>query len=207
MEEEKKEEIKKMEKKTLGIKAGEDTTAKWKGYCDAIRDKVGVKNQEEALCELLKLADVEKMKERVPGRQDDIDDFRTMLNQLLTKYLSCVDAFSMAREKAVEDVKLELETRSRTISELQHQQDELKKRIDELEKGLDAATTENNQLQIEIKKLNEAIADKDALVQSLKNYAAAVDAIGAIAELKELVASMKKESEPEAADIKEKNDN
>ena len=60
---------------------------------------------------------------------------------------------------------------------------------------MNTATNENNQLQIEIKKMNETIADKDALIQSLKNNAAAVDAVGAIAELKELVANLKKEPE------------
>ena len=60
-----------------------------------------------------------------------------------------------------------------------------------LEKGLDAATAENNRLQVEVNKLTETIADKDALIQSLKNNAAAVDAVGAIKELKEIVAGMK----------------
>ena len=44
---------------------------------------------------------------------------------------------------------------------------------------------------------NDSINEKDTLIQSLKNNAAAVDAVGAIAELKDIVALLKKEPEPE----------
>ena len=66
-----------------------------------------------------------------------------------------------------------------------------------LEEALNTATAENNKLTIEVGKLNDSINEKDTLIQSLKNNAAAVDAVGAIAELKDIVALLKKEPEPE----------
>ena len=135
------------------------------------------------------------MKEKVPGRADDIDAFKAGLKQLNDLYFSSVDMAILAKTTAEQELKVELDTKTRTIADLQAKQDELKERIAKLEEGLNTATNENNQLQIEIKKMNETIADKDALIQSLKNNAAAVDAVGAIAELKELVANLKKEPE------------
>lgn len=187
MDEVKKEEVKKNEKKPLGIRGDDALNKDFKSFAK----ELGV-SQDVALRELLKLADIDKMRQRVPGRADEIDDFRTLLDQTLTKYLSSVDAAALAKTQAEADVKIELDTKTRMISELQAKQDELKERIAKLEEGLNVATTQNNQLQIEIEKLNKTIADKDALIQSLKNNAAAVDAVGAIAELKELVANLKK---------------
>ena len=188
-------EKKKEEKKPLGIRADKELTADWRAFLDEVKEKLGISAQDAALRELLKLADIDKMRQRVPGRAGDIDDFRTLLDQLLTKFLSSVDAAALAKSQAEEDVKVELDTKTRTISDLQKKQDELKERIEKLEQALDSATTENNRLQVEVNKLNESIADKEALIQSLKNNAAAVDAVGAIAELKELVANLKKEPE------------
>lgn len=186
MDEVKKDDAKKKEKKPLGLRVNDDVAEQFRDYVK----ELGV-SQEEAFREMLKLVDIEKVKERVPGRADDIEDVRTLLNQFLTKYLSSVDAAALAKDKAEADVKMELDTKTRTISDLQKKQDELKERIEVLEKGLDAATAENNRLQVEVNKLTETIADKDALIQSLKNNAAAVDAVGAIKELKEIVAGMK----------------
>lgn len=188
----------KKEKKALGIKADEETAAAWKAYWEELKSKTGIKNQEAAFRELLKLADIEKIKERVPGRSDDTEDFKTMLDQLMTKYLSCVDAYANARDRAVADVKIEMETKTRTIADLQKKQDEMKERIDKLEAALNESTVENNRLQVEVTKLNASISDKDALIQSLKNNNAAVDAVGAIEELKEIVAGMKKQKITEA---------
>lgn len=191
MDEVKKEEVKRNEKKPLGIRADEALTADFRSFVK----ELGV-SQDVALRELLKLADIDKMRQRVPGRADEIDDFRTLLDQTLTKYLSSVDAAALAKTQAEADVKIELDTKTRMISELQATQDKLKERIATLEEGLNVATKENNQLQIEIKKLNETISDKDALIQSMKqNDSTVADAVGAIAELKELVANLKKEPE------------
>ena len=77
-------------------------------------------------------------------------------------------------------------------------QDELKEQNAKLKQVVDSAAAENNRLQVVVKTLNETISDKDALIQSLQNNAAAVDAVGAIAELTELVTKLKKqEPEPE----------
>ena len=195
------EDNKKNEKKPLGLRADEELAAAFRQFVAELGQKQGVKNlsQDAALRELLKLADVDKIKERVPGRADEIEDVRTLLDQFLTKYLASVDAAALSKEKAEADVKMDLDNKSRYISDLLKKQDELKERVAKLEESLDKATSENDLLQVEINKLNKAVEDKDALILSLKNNAAAVDAVVAIAELKELVANMKKESEPEPA--------
>ncbi len=187
--------------KTIGIKPGKDETLKadFDKWSAAVSEKFGVARVTNgvALRALLNLAKIEEVKERVPGRAEEINDYRTMLDQLLTRYLSSVDAAALAKTQAEEEVQVELATRTRTIAELQKKLDDLKEQNAKLEQVVDSATAENNRLQVKVKTLNETIADKDALIQSLQNNAAAVDAVGAIAELKAIVANLKTETEPE----------
>lgn len=186
MVEEKKDEKKKVEKKPLGLRVNDELAAQFRQYAE----ELGV-SQEAAFSAMMKLVDIDKLKERVPGRADDIDEFRILQEQMLTKFLASVDAAALAKTQAREEVLAELKVKTQTILDLQADKKELGERIAKLEEGLDKATTENNRLQVEVANLNKTVADKDALIQSLKNNAAAVDAVGAIEELKEIVAGMK----------------
>jgi len=104
----------------------------------------------------------------------------------------------LAKTSAEKELRVELETRTRTIADLQAKQDELKERIEQLEKALDASTNENNGLRVENTKLNETIADKDALIQSLKNSQVAVNAVEALQQFTVLLEEIKgKEAEKE----------
>ena len=177
-----------MATKTTSVRAEEETIEKF----DKLAEEYNI-TKTDLFPQLIEAYQEKKLKEKVPGRADDIDAFKAGLKQLNDLYFSSVDMAILAKTTAEQELKVELDTKTRTIADLQAKQDELKERIAKLEEGLNTATNENNQLQIEIKKMNETIADKDALIQSLKNNAAAVDAVGAIAELKELVANLKKE--------------
>ena len=179
-----------MATKTTSVRAEEETIEKF----DKLAEEYNI-TKTDLFPQLIEAYQEKKLKEKVPGRADDIDAFKAGLKQLNDLYFSSVDMAILAKTTAEQELKVELDTKTRTIADLQAKQDELKERIAKLEEGLNTATNENNQLQIEIKKMNETIADKDALIQSLKNNAAVVDAVGAFAELKELVANLKKEPE------------
>lgn len=180
-----------MATKTTSVRAEEETIEKF----DKLAEEYNI-TKTDLFPQLIEAYQEKKLKEKVPGRADDIDAFKAGLKQLNDLYFSSVDMAILAKTTAEQELKVELDTKTRTIADLQAKQDELKERIAKLEEGLNTATNENNQLQIEIKKLNETIADKDALIQSMKqNDSTVADAVGAIAELKEIVANLKKEPE------------
>ena len=52
-----------------------------------------------------KVAEIGNVKAKVPGRADEIDDVRHLCEQMVTKYLSAVEGIAIAKEKAEEDVK------------------------------------------------------------------------------------------------------
>lgn len=185
----------KKEKKPLGIRADEELTADWRAFLDEVKERLGISAQDAALRELLKLADIDKMRQRVPGRASDIDDFRTLLDQLLTKFLSSVDAAALAKTQAEESVKVELDTKTRTIAELQKKQDELQERIATLEKGLNEATTENLNLKQEVESLNKVIADKDAIIQSSEKNQAITDRLAKLLDRMEASAKVQEDNQ------------
>ena len=188
-----------MATKTTSVRAEEETIEKF----DKLAEEYNI-TKTDLFPQLLEAYQEKKLKEKVPGRADDIDAFKAGLKQLNDLYFSSVDMAILAKTTAEQELKVELDTKTRTIADLQTKQDELKERIAELEAALNTATTENNRLTIEVGKLNDAINEKDTLIQSLKNNAAAVDAVGAIAELKEIVASMKKKEPKQAKEPEQK---
>lgn len=175
-----------MATKTTSVRAEEETIEKF----DKLAEEYNI-TKTDLFPQLIEAYQEKKLKEKVPGRADDIDAFKAGLKQLNDLYFSSVDMAILAKTTVEQELKMELETRTRTIADLQAKQDELKEQIEKLEQALDTATSENNRLLVEINKMNDAIAEKDTLIQSLKNNAAAVDAVGAINELKDIVAKLK----------------
>lgn len=138
------------------------------------------------------------LKEKVPGRADNIDAFKASIKQLNDLYFASIDMAILAKTTAEKELRVELKTRTRTIEDLQAKQDELKERIEQLEKALEASTNEINGLRVENTKLNETIADKDALIQSLKNSQVVVNAVEAMQKFTVLLEEIKgKEAEKE----------
>ena len=178
-----------MATKTTSVRAEEETIEKF----DKLAEEYNI-TKTDLFPQLLEAYQEKKLKEKVPGRADD---FRAVLKQINDLYFSSIDMAVLAKTTAEKELNVELKTKTRTIADLQAKQDELKERIVKLEEALNTATAENNKLTIEVGKLNDSINEKDTLIQSLKNNAAAVDAVGAIAELKDIVALLKKEPEPE----------
>lgn len=148
------------------------------------------------------------LKNKIPGRGDEIDALETALKQIRTLYFSSIEMAILAKSNAEKDLKLELDTQTRTIADLQEKQDEMKaqfeelknkmtSRIEELEQENKILLGEKARLENDVKTLNASIADKEALLQAMKNSAAAADVAASVEELKKVVASMKKKPEKE----------
>ena len=184
-----------MATKPISVRAEEETIEKF----DKLAEEYNI-TKTDLFPQLIEAYQEKKLKEKVPGRADDIDSFKAGLKQLNDLYFASIDMAVLAKTTAEKELKVELDTKTRTIADLQAKQDELLERIAKLEEGLNVATTENLNLKQEAEKLTKTIADKETLIQSLKNNAAAVDAVGAIAELKEIVKNLQNKSESAEAE-------
>ena len=141
-------------------------------------------------------AEIKLLKEKVPGRVDEIDALETTLTQIRKFYYSSIEMAALAKSTAEKELRVEIDIKTRTIADLQQQQDEMKARLEELEQENKVLLDEKAKLENEAKTLNAVIADKEALLTAMKNSAATVDVAATVEELKKVIATMRIEPEP-----------
>ena len=127
------------------------------------------------------------------GRIDEIDAFNSSLESLKSFYKNSLELAVSAKKIATKNLEVELETKTRIISDQQQKVDELNLRIENLQNTVNDSNEEKLALQKELDRVNALIIDKDALIQSLKNSLAAVDAVEALKEAAGILKEMKKE--------------
>ena len=175
-----------MATKTTSVRAEDETIEKFDRL--AAESKL---SKTELYALAVDAAEEKLLKEKIPGRKDEIDAVESALKQIKKIYFTRIELAIMAKNTAEKELKIELDTKTRTIADLQAAQDDLKKQIEDLKNDLSNATVENNKLQVESMKMKEAMAEKDALIeslnQSLKNNTAAIEAIEEIKELRKLI--------------------
>ena len=141
-------------------------------------------------------AEIKLLKEKVPGRVDEIDALETTLTQIRKFYYSSIEMAALAKSTAEKELRVEIDIKTRTIADLQQQQDEMKARLEELEQENKVLLDEKAKLENEAKTLNAVIADKEALLTAMKKSAATVDVAATVEELKKVIATMRIEPEP-----------
>lgn len=195
-----------MATKTTSVRAEEENIERF----DKLAEEYNI-TKTELFPKLLEAFEEKNLKEKVPGRADEIDAFKTVLKQLHDLYFSSVNMAVLAKTTAERELRVELETRTRTIADLQAKQDELKERIEQLEKALDSSNKEINDLQEENANLKKTIADKDVLIQSLRNSQAAVNAVEAFNQvtvfLEEIMEKQAEKEETQYNKLGERNEN
>ena len=128
-----------MATKTTSVRAEEETIEKF----DKLAEEYNI-TKTDLFPQLLEAYQEKKLKEKVPGRADDIDAFRAGLKQIKDLYFSSIDMAVLAKTTGEKELNVELKTKTRTIADLQAKQEELKERIVKLEEALNTATAENN---------------------------------------------------------------
>lgn len=121
-----------MAAKTTSVRAEEETIERF----DKLAEEYNI-TKTDLFPQLIEAFEEKKLKEKVPGRADELDAFKAALKQLHDLYFSSVDMAVLTKTTAEQELMVELETRTRTIADLQVKQDEMKERIVKLEKALE----------------------------------------------------------------------
>ncbi len=110
--------------------------------------------------------ETQQLKERIPGRADDIDSFLTGVKQLSNLYLASVDGALLAKASAKAEWQMEEEAYRKEKAILLQKQDELQKKNEALAKELqklkednDRLFKENEMLKADAKTKTEAMAE------------------------------------------------
>lgn len=126
------------------------------------------------LPEMMNAWETQQLKERVPGRADDIDAFHAGVKQLTNLYLASVDGALMAKVAAKAEWQIEKDTYRKEKALLLQKQDELREMNDAQAKELQKLKVDNARL----------IKENESLKASAKEKA---DTALEIRELKEIV--------------------
>ena len=123
----------------------------------------------EAMKAAVSALKLQLLKKDLPGRIDEIDAFNSSLESLKSFYKNSLELAVSAKKIATKNLEVELETKTRIISDQQQKVDELNLRIENLQNTVNDSNEEKLALQKELDRVNALIIDKDALIQSLKN--------------------------------------
>ncbi len=156
------------ENKTKAMRLSDENVEWWNSFVSELKGKLNVSNlsQNDAFTEMRKAVEVAGVKSRVPGKKEDVDEFRTMLDQLLTKYLSAVDSLTVARLDAEEKVKNDLKSKDNVIFLLQERNKSIIASLDDTNKENKTLKDMVSVWEEQNKSLKKVIENKDEVIKA-----------------------------------------
>ena len=156
-------EEKRKENKSKAMRLSDDNAAWWDEFVKESKEKLGngSLSQNDAFSMLRQAAEIGGIKAKVPGRVDEIDDVRHLCEQFVTKYLSAVEGIAIAKEKAEEDVKGQ-------INKLQNQIETLTNDVACWKERYDEESEQRNNLSEKVKENLNIIESQKETIENLK---------------------------------------
>lgn len=180
---------------TMGFRTDPETKAKITEWMQ----KSGVNNS-QALGTILSLIQASEAKGALPGRETEIDNFESLLKQIMTAYTASLQLASNAEERIREEFAKKIDSQANTIADLQdkikknqekadEEREQARAKADKLMtltsdqadtiKGMKEEIAEAESLKKKVEELNKALADekenlKNELEKAKMNQAAAV---------------------------------
>lgn len=157
------------EMKTRSIRADEQTLERFKALSEEFD------NQGECLSSLIKAYEISKAKSVLTDTSRAIEDFETHTTAIQEIFITLLESINNADERIKNKYDLELQTRTRTISDLQMQNTTLNNQLDDAQNLLDLKqgivsqlTEDKNKAESTITSLNSQLDDKQNIITSLK---------------------------------------
>lgn len=162
--------------KTLSVRCDDATEQKF----TRLAEQSGMPKA-DLLPAMMNVWETQQLKERVPGRADDIDAFMAGIKQLSNLYLASVDGAILAKATAKAEWELEEKGYRKEKAILIQKQDELLAKIDALTKEIHQLKEDNTRLITENEKFKAAEKEK-------------VDTVSEIREVKEIIKKLQEAS-------------
>lgn len=181
----------------FSVRSDQETIEKF----TSIAEKSGMKKS-EVLPALIAVWESEEVKQKLPGRAEEIDAFDELLKQTRTAYHSSLQLAMLAKETGQKEAAVEMEMKSRTIRDLQKKQDEQEAVLKAKEDKIQTLTKEIERLTADVERLNESIAEKNANIKTLQANVDAANLLGLVKDVRELFPKIESVAEKEDAEIK-----
>lgn len=122
--------------------------------------------QDDAFEFMLKTSEEQRFANKHPGRNDEIQSFLNDLERIKDKYKASLSMYDSVKEDTEQKYKAELQEKTRIVTDLISERDNLKESIQAMETKMNAITEENVLLKETIAKLEVDLAQKDDVIIS-----------------------------------------
>lgn len=146
------------EMKTRSIRADEQTLERFKALSEEFD------NQGECLSSLIKAYEISKAKSVLTDTSRSIEDFETHTAAIQDIFITLLESINNADERIKNKYEIELQTRTRTIADLQEQNAALNNQLDSTQSLLDLKQGIVSQLTEDNNKLNNQLEDKQNII-------------------------------------------
>lgn len=171
------------ETETMGFRTDAETKAKIMEWMK----KSGISNN-QALGTILSLIQASEAKGALTGRETEIDNFESLVQQIMTAYTASLQLATNAESRIREEFKQKLESQGNTIIDLQ----------DKIKKAQEKAAEEKEKMRVQTDRLTVLTNDQADEIKSLKKQIAEVDSLKKKAEeLTKALADEKEKSKNE----------
>lgn len=168
------------EMKTRSIRADEQTLERFKALSEEFD------NQGECLSSLIKAYEISKAKSVLTDTGRAIEDFETHTAAIQEIFITLLESISNADERIKNKYEIELQTRTRTISDLQMQNTVLNNQLDDAQNLLDLKqgivsqlTEDKNKAESTITTLNNQLKDKEDIISGLREKTLEIESLKA----------------------------
>lgn len=121
-------------------------------------------NQAQGFDHMMQVVELNRAKAVIPGSAKDIENFEMYMKKIMESYLKSVEDYSIARESAREEYVSALESRGRTIADLQEKVEKLIERKKIIERIASSTSEERDRAIKEATAANEQAATASKLV-------------------------------------------
>lgn len=147
--------------KAVSFRLAEDDIQKFREFAD----EQGL-NQAEMFQSLMNSFEMAKAKGMITDRAKEIEVFQDTVNTLMNMFINSLAINQTSEERIRETLSLELNTKDKTIADLQSREKDLKREFERIDKELDKSLKTGNELAVNLENANKEIEQKNTIINN-----------------------------------------
>ena len=147
--------------KAVSFRLAEDDIQKFREFAD----EQGL-NQAEMFQSLMNSFEMAKAKGLITDRAKEIEVFQDTVNTLMNMFINSLAINQTSEERIRETLSLELNTKDKTIADLQSREKILKIEFERIDKDLDKSLNTGNELAVNLENSNKEIEQKNNIINN-----------------------------------------
>lgn len=147
--------------KAVSFRLAEDDIQKFREFAD----EQGL-NQAEMFQSLMNSFEMAKAKGMITDRAKEIEVFQDTVNTLMNMFINSLAINQTSEERIRETLSLELNTKDKTIADLQSREKNLKIEFERIDKDLDKSLKTGNELAVNLENANKEIEQKNNIINN-----------------------------------------